>query len=571
MIRQHPRLLALSFSVLALQSAVAAQSDPQGITDLHGQALFAGTDAPTGTELWAIPLGGGVASLVADMNPGPALGLHSGDPEAFGPIPLYAVEMGDSLYYFAYTNEVISLWRSDGTPAGTTKLREFDQIGGSPFWYGYYFRGVSIGDKVLFQAYTTDGGFQLWASDGTAAGTTVVGELAPSAYGRLGNEGILAVLGPVDSTLWKSDGTPGGTSQLALIPAPGEIDWDTPLVTARQKTFFRADDGTTGFELWVTDGTPAGTGMVADIFAGPTGSDPDHFTAIGDVLYFSADDGVNGRELWRSDGTAAGTSMVVDLYPGFIGSSPEDLVAVGDRLFFAREESSKTHIYTVEDGVVKLGATLVTTSGSAPGVKEIAAVGSRRVFFQSNVFPFGAELWSSDGTPGGTALFADLLAVWSSVPEEITLAGGVLYATHDDSNFDRVLYQGPVGATADPFGAGCSATGLLPELRIDDPVLGGTIEIAVEGAVPASSGSLYVGTPGTPVELSPGCWAYAQLTTAVPILSLTIDATGAWTYPTFPIPAIPGLAGFQLTVQAALAPPGSGVDVSNGVLLTFGA
>ena len=65
--------------------------------------------------------------------------------------------------------------------------------------------------------------------------------------------------------------------------------------------YFRADDGTNGYELWKSDGTSSGTVMVKDIYSGSSNSFPYSLTAIGNTLYFRADDGTNGEELWKSD------------------------------------------------------------------------------------------------------------------------------------------------------------------------------------------------------------------------------------------------------------------------------
>ena len=128
-------------------------------------------------------------------------------------------------------------------------------------------------NAVYFSAFDGTGGFELWKSDGTAAGTVRVKDINPGANGSI----------------------PGG------------------FTVFNGAVYFSAFDGTSGFELWKSDGTEAGTVRVKDINPGPGGSSPFGFAVSNNALYFSADDGTNGFELWTSDGTEAGTMRVKDI------------------------------------------------------------------------------------------------------------------------------------------------------------------------------------------------------------------------------------------------------------------
>ena len=57
----------------------------------------------------------------------------------------------------------------------------------------------------------------------------------------------------------------------------------------------------------------------------------------------------------------------------------------------------------------------------------------------------GPELWSTDGTPEGTGLVADLSpGPTGSAPEWLVAADGYLYFTADDGVNGRQLWQLPV-------------------------------------------------------------------------------------------------------------------------------
>ena len=169
------------------------------------------------------------------------------------------------------------------------------------------------------------------------------------------------------------------------------------LVATGGRLFFTADDGEHGYELWTSDGTREGTTMVADLAPGPDDSDPDRLTSLPGGVFFTADDGVHGREPWFSDGNSAGTSMLGDLRSG------------GEPSLFAAQ--------------VVLGA---SSRDWAPF--------DGRALFAARDDTHGRELWSSDGTSGGTVLLADLStggADRGSDARGFTEMGGLLYFSAD--------------------------------------------------------------------------------------------------------------------------------------------
>ncbi len=101
--------------------------------------------------------------------------------------------------------------------------------------------------------------------------------------------------------LWKSNGTAAGTVMVKDIRA-GESFVNFPQSDQRGwHAVLRANDGTCGYELWKSDGTAAGDSHCQGHPTGIIGSNSSSFTAVNDKLYFTADSGA-GRRVWVSDG-----------------------------------------------------------------------------------------------------------------------------------------------------------------------------------------------------------------------------------------------------------------------------
>ena len=86
--------------------------------------------------------------------------------------------------------------------------------------------------------------------------------------------------------LWKTDGTEAGTSMVKVIHVGGGADI-VVLGSLGGKTIFLADDDDLyGDELWVTDGTEAGTTLLKDIRVGTASTYISSFTVADGTLYF---------------------------------------------------------------------------------------------------------------------------------------------------------------------------------------------------------------------------------------------------------------------------------------------
>jgi ELWxxDGT repeat protein len=315
-------------------------SDPGGFTNFNGKLAFSALG-----QLWITDgTSAGTISL-GDFNPD---GLD-------GTVDRMAV-LGSELYFMRYNpadsngQSTGELWETDGTVAGTQMMVDMspgsdgdERINSEPSDL------INLGGELYFAADDGADGWELWQSNGTAAGTSMVDDLAgapPSGLPEDGSypsnltdlNGKLYFTASADYStpeLYTLDPTTGQPVVVDGISAGGPAD-PQQMVAAANGLFFTADDATGGTALWYSNGTATGTAQIADI---TPGSDPNFtaMTAIGNELYFTANDGVNGAELWSSNGTAAGTSILDDIQPGSQGSSPGPVTEFNGILIFSAD------------------------------------------------------------------------------------------------------------------------------------------------------------------------------------------------------------------------------------------
>jgi len=257
---------------------------------------------------------------------------------------------------------------------------------------------VVLDDQVFFSGSSNEHGRELWATDGTRAGTRLVADI-------------------------NGDSRQG--SQTAQLTVAG--DW----------VYFQADDGVHGSTLWRSNGDD--TEMVADI--NPEGdANPGDLAGMIELngrVIFGANDGKHGHEPWVSDGTEAGTRLLADINddPGSFGgiSFPEGFFRFKDRVYFAARHDGNT-----------ANRELWVTDGTPDGTERFKDIVPNRdrdaaefqgeMYFRANDGEHGRELWKTDGTPEGTRMVANINPEDSSAPEDLTVFAGRLFFTADDGS-----------------------------------------------------------------------------------------------------------------------------------------
>jgi ELWxxDGT repeat protein len=282
--------------------------------------------------------------LVKDIAPG----NQGVDPLVWGPAADSFVTLGSRVLY-ANRDQV---WATDGTAAGTVQLAELP----CGDCNGVAFLGT-LGNLELFAQQGS--GASLWRTDGTRAGTFKLASIGIVVFqsfvvldGRLFFGGCAAA----GCGLLRSDGTAAGTTLVAPVAPSGIGVWNGKMVFFAPQS---SPEPLAPGDLWVSDGTPAGSHLLMHFAALQVLLD---VTGVAGGVVFVANQG-QGGELWTSDGTAAGTHVLTKFPP--TGSSLSFLYfkALGGRAYFIADDG--TH---------------------------------------------GAQLWRTDGTAAGTAPVTNLVA-----------------------------------------------------------------------------------------------------------------------------------------------------------------
>jgi len=352
----------------------ARSSYPENLVNVNGTLFYTANDGTHGRELWKSDGTATGTKMVKNIMPEP--------PAPYTSDGLYVHErltvIGSKVYFFndpLYGDES-QLWVSNGTAAGTRQLARDQSLIVPPVSDEWWRDGMAsvgkAGGKFYFVAEDAEAspGYQLWVSDGTAAGTHR--QAGAPAAARMS---ILPVNGTMlyfyTDRLWRTNGTKAGTIPLT---AAGKVPYRPETSAYMAKRLYFGESGMAG-ALWKTDGTPSGTKQIAG------GAVADLISA-GGLIYWSS----HGY-LEASDGTAAGTRDLAQ-----IGTWPLQLVAVGANVcFLAADESSGTTQLWETDGT-SAGTYPVRSFAGDPG--ELGAAVGGRFFLAADDGVHGVELWS---------------------------------------------------------------------------------------------------------------------------------------------------------------------------------
>ncbi|MDF2436066.1 MAG: hypothetical protein K0Q95_442 [Bacteroidota bacterium] len=335
---------------------------------------------------------------------------------------------GELLYVKRSTTSSTSnfqLWKSDGTAGGTVMIKQF---GGNPLGTAGDPNNFTFAGSKMFFTVADAAGRELWVTDGSTMGTNMVIDLAPGfvtgtiPYSGAENQAMVAYNGKVyfagsttgaDPELYSSDGTAVGTTVVYQYAGASGCNpdhfkvWNNELYFAANASgsnfhhLFKTDGTTTtqlstginaayplpfnnqlffigGFDLWKTNGTAGGTSLVT------TNVSNAGFAGANNDFFFTK----YNTSVYRSDGTAAGTTLAS---PDLGASASFNLI--NNIMYKTRLDiGSFTSVGLWASDGTDAGTSKIHY-GTSTGFEHIF---DNRVFFAETDAANGQELWSFD-------------------------------------------------------------------------------------------------------------------------------------------------------------------------------
>ena len=386
--------------------------------------------------------------------------------DSLDPTEFTAGNGGDEFFSGTDSSGDQGLWVTTGTGASTTEVEVGHQSSNDLRPTELTFLSGGAGKLLVFAGTDSGGNKGLWASNGSASGTTQIlsTNIDPTDLTLLPGAAKAAFAGnqaPGEGGLRVTDGTSAGTTEIVAAPE-GPFFLDPEDFTSVNSTLaFLGTDGTGHQGVWGTNGTTGGTSEILSSTQGgnylnPTILYPRPPTAGGALTLFSAtgaSDAAGNQGLWATDGTAAGTVEVEAANQGSNNLAPLNV--------YHLNTSSNLYLFDGRDSSGKYG--LWATSGTAATTTEIE--GGTQGAFSLNATNFAgpalgaavfagvdssgnAGLWFTDGTAATTKEITPgtVSGTYNLNPEDMTWdngAGQVLF-TGTDSN-GKTAFMRPTG------------------------------------------------------------------------------------------------------------------------------
>lgn len=385
--------LAYAQSLLKDINAVPLGSRARGHTPAGSRVVFMATDDAHGRELWVTDGTRNGTHLLSDLNPGKASSTFS---------EIHALS-GRALFFERGSS---SLYVTDGTVAGTSKLS-----GGTGINQPSHVVPTSGATFIV----TNNGGSSLMALDDGSTSLRAVSIGSPSGTStavlqtpHVSGDSLYVLVSqrtdptaPRRTSLWRTS-LDGRSAQEVSVDASS---WSELLGVASGRfiSLRRTPENAWALYAWSRDD---GDILLDELSAPDDGIESYVVGHVqGRVIYFSM--AYSGAPTYTStDGTVAGTHA---LFPTESLIAWSQGVLLDDRLLFVRHGAETGRELWSTDGTpsgTRIVADIFPGTGSADP-ESIRVIGDQ-VYFCANDGVLGFELWASDGTEQGTRLVADI-------------------------------------------------------------------------------------------------------------------------------------------------------------------
>ncbi|MBZ0112962.1 MAG: hypothetical protein K8J08_10905 [Thermoanaerobaculia bacterium] len=418
--------------------------------------------------------------------------------------------LGDRLIFSADDRqEGIPAWVSDGTTAGTQRLRD-DAVSSpttllgaagdrfllwtddlsAPLWStqgipgddisvtlgcpdcGVVSRVATFDESVYFQVYDPSiQHYSLWRSDGLTA------EQVDNLCGTPGFclERVQRTL-TWDGDLYYDHWFPGHPRRIFSLESstssPVEVEatcgWEQGLVAAGPQLLFSGScyDAAANLYRNGVHGTPrpgVEPQLIRSIASFAPGTTPT-VPLAGPLTGFGSDPGFGaftvGEVLWLTDGTLSGTQPTVNF------DSIDSMVGLGNVLLVSGRRNGNPGIWSLDTSGMVEALSVGTVTGAPQVVSQSGAQNvTAQAMFAMDQAMFGVEPWITDGTASGTRRLGDIRpGAASSAPgiggldaTGFVSAGDTVYFGADDGEHDVELWAVDLSATQEPSGCTPSA------------------------------------------------------------------------------------------------------------------
>lgn len=293
------------------------------------------------------------------------------------------------------------LWSTSGAPGDFEQLTFVDAAGVDAAWRGPV---VPFGGRLVLFRGLASNRFEVWITDGTISGTRKLDEIEgaqePALAWAAGGRVYLSPRPGADN-LRVGDGSSAGFSRVDL-PEPG---WNIRSAVSRghaEVAFFIAWSAARGEELWRSDGTSAGTFVLTALAEPyPFLHSEYGFVALPHGVLFEAVEPAEVAGYWFAAADGSSLSRLPDLEPPAETFPPAESLALfpsssGRALFLATSAATGRELWS-SDG--SAGGTFAVTElgvGAADGDFRAVLESSGRVVFLAGTTAAGVEVWASD-------------------------------------------------------------------------------------------------------------------------------------------------------------------------------